>query len=115
MAYILRLVKITPEGERWTDLPPVPHYTRLHLDKAAKMTDEETGKSLTGGRTGIQIEVPIRQGESKCTFIHIPDDADVIYVMNPLTGDTVDTIVYPPGSRPPSHGPRPQHALHTSK
>jgi hypothetical protein len=82
--YILRTEK---NGVQDT-LPPVSHFTRKNLDRAATLKNE-AGESLTGGVTGIEIELPGGR------VIHLPTDADVIYVMN-AAGDTVDTIRYPP-------------------
>jgi hypothetical protein len=87
MSYRLRKVK---DGVEFT-YPLCTHFAKKPLNKAAKLSDEE-GNSLTGGRTGLEIEMTFDGNTREVIFL--PDEADVVYVMN-AGGDTIDTIRSP--------------------
>lgn len=53
----------------------------------------ESVAARDGTATGVHVEISLHEPPGATRFLHIPSDADVIYVMND-GGDTIDRIYY---------------------
>lgn len=96
--YILRTVK----GDQEHTLPPCIHFAKKTLDRAHSLGLSPRGgieveATFPGNVNVDDIPFPLertRRGAVR-TLIHLPTDADKVYVMN-KDMHTVDSITYPP-------------------
>lgn len=88
------IVKLLREG-RTVNIYECTHVEIRRLEMASKMRDEfaEDGDdepgSLTGGRTGIEIDI------CPGPTIHLPTDGDEVYMSSGLGGKTIDHYSWP--------------------